>query len=122
MPKKDFKASARASVASVFITDAKDTARNTDGTDNTDNAYTQDAHTDNTDNAHMRELSATKKEKRLNLLIYPALHKSLKKIAFIRQTSVNDLINTALQEFVEQNKKDLERYAAFIGTDSEANG
>ena len=55
------------------------------------------------------------KSKRLNLLLRPALLEDLKKIAAMRQTSVNDLINTVLAEFTEHETDQIEKYDSVFG-------
>lgn len=45
-----------------------------------------------------------RKTKRLNLLLRPSVMEDLQKIATMRRTSVNDLINEALQAFAQKNK------------------
>lgn len=56
------------------------------------------------------EKDAETKTKRLNLLLKPSLHEKTKKIAYIEQTSVNDLINTILEAYAEENKEAIALY------------
>lgn len=55
------------------------------------------------------------KSKRLNLLLRPALLEDLKKIAAMKQTSVNNLINTVLGEYAEQEAEQIEKYNSVFG-------
>lgn len=55
------------------------------------------------------------KSKRLNLLLRPALLEDLKKIAAMERTSVNDLINTVLGEYAEQEAEQIEKYNSVFG-------
>ncbi|MGO4938359.1 hypothetical protein ACTQ54_12275 [Fundicoccus sp. Sow4_H7] len=50
------------------------------------------------------------KDKRTNLLFYPSVYEDLRKIATMKQTSVNDLINTLAEEFIEQEQDAIEMY------------
>lgn len=50
------------------------------------------------------------KSKRLNLLIYPSLLNSLKKIAHMQRRSVNELINDVLSRYAEQEAKTIDTY------------
>ena len=43
------------------------------------------------------------KSKRLNVLIRPSLHEALLELAEKKQTSVNDLINIGMQEYINRN-------------------
>ena len=54
------------------------------------------------------------KSKRLNLLIYPSLLKDIKKIATVKRTSVNDLINTVLGEYIQTEATKIKRYDDFF--------
>jgi len=48
---------------------------------------------------------AKAKSKRFNLLMRPSLHDALKKIAVEKGTSVNDLTNQVLADFVKKQQK-----------------
>lgn len=50
------------------------------------------------------------KSRRYNLLIRPSLLKDLKKIATMKRTSVNDLINTTLEAYTGQETAAIEKY------------
>jgi len=78
---------------------------NTPDTDNTQ-------HTDDTDYTHNTEATQTAetKSKRLNLLIQPSALEPLKKIAYMHQTSANDLINTLIRDYVTAQAEALEEY------------
>jgi predicted HicB family RNase H-like nuclease len=103
-------------------------------TDNTDNKYITDNtdYTDNTQEAsntlemynkhknhythdtHYKQSRETK-SKRLNLLLQPSLLGNLTKIARMRQTSVNDLINTVMRKYVEQESDIIGKYEEIFG-------
>ncbi len=51
-----------------------------------------------------------RKTKRLNLVMKPTLLVDINKIATMKQTSVNDLINTILDNYIEQEAATIERY------------
>lgn len=51
-----------------------------------------------------------RKTKRLNLLLQPSTMNDLTKIAYMKQTSVNDLINTLLRGYTESEAETISRY------------
>ena len=57
------------------------------------------------------------KTKRLNLLMFPSVCDDINKIATMKRTSVNDLINSILQDYVTENADLLEKYADTFGED-----
>lgn len=67
-------------------------------------------YTHNTDNTQCAHCTEETKSKRLNLLIYPSLLDNLKKIATMKQSSVNDLINEVLKEYADQQAETIRRY------------
>jgi predicted HicB family RNase H-like nuclease len=50
--------------------------------------------------------SAKAKSKRFNALMHPNMYETLKRIAVEKETSVNDLINQVLTDFVEKTTKE----------------
>lgn len=60
-----------------------------------------------------------RKTKRFNLLIQPALHETLAKIACIKQTSVNAIIVEASKEYCEKEVRALEKYDRTFGKEVE---
>ena len=44
-----------------------------------------------------------RKSKRLNLLLQPSMLEDLSKIAYMKQTSVNDLINTIIKDYSSEH-------------------
>lgn len=56
-----------------------------------------------------------RKSKRLNLLIQPSVLEDLAKVAAMRRTSVNDLINTLAKECVEENRALIGQYDDVFG-------
>ena len=95
MSKKSFK---DINPAMAFITDSKDYTHNTDNTVNTHNTY-----------------KAETKSKRLNILLTPSLHSDLSKISKVQMTSVNNLINEILEEYIKDNQTSLEKYKKIWG-------
>jgi predicted HicB family RNase H-like nuclease len=73
---------------------------------------TKDTH--NTDYTHNTQGTETK-SKRLNLLLTPSLHADLTKISKVQMTSVNNLINEILEEYVKDNQHSLEKYKKIWG-------
>lgn len=60
------------------------------------------------------EFMQERKSKRLNLLLVPSVMKDLVKIAHMRRTSVNDLINTVLKDYAETESSAVKRYDDFF--------
>lgn len=56
-----------------------------------------------------------RKSKRLNLLLQPSLLDDISKVAHMKRTSVNDLINTVLKEYREREGQTLEDYRNIFG-------
>ncbi|WP_043923022.1 hypothetical protein [Leadbettera azotonutricia] len=50
------------------------------------------------------------KTKRLNLLIQPSLHEDIKKISVVKATNLNEIVNQALREYRDKEKRSLEKY------------
>lgn len=65
--------------------------------------------THNTYNADGMQKDETK-SKRLNLLVKPSLLADFKKLATMNETSVNDLLNQIMQEYVADNQDTIEIY------------
>lgn len=76
---------------------------------------TADAEQQDTRAKQGRSTEQQTKSKRLNLLLRPALLEDLKKIAAMERTSVNDLINTVLGEYAEQEAEQIEKYNSVFG-------
>lgn len=55
------------------------------------------------------------KSKRLNLLILPSVGEDMTKIAAMKRTSVNDLINSLLKGYVESNQDLIKKYNDVFG-------
>lgn len=53
---------------------------------------------------------AESKSKRLNLLVYPGVYEDLTKVATMKRTSVNDLINTILKDYTEAEADTVKKY------------
>lgn len=58
------------------------------------------------------------KSKRLNLLIRPSLMNDFTKIAYMRRTSVNDLINRLVEECVRNETSLILQYDRMFGDDN----
>lgn len=95
MAKKSFKTD---NPAMQFITDNKQS------TDYTHNAEEQEKET---------------KSKRLNLLIQPSLLKDLKKIAYVKRVSLNELITSTMQEYTDTQGEAIKKYNDFVGEEEE---
>lgn len=50
------------------------------------------------------------KTKRLNLLMLPSVYEDITKIAAMKRSSVNELINTVLQEYIADNQELITKY------------
>ena len=61
------------------------------------------------------EETTERKSKRLNLLIKPSLYANMRKIAHMERTSVNNLMDIALNEYAEAHKEQIEAYNAIYG-------
>lgn len=60
------------------------------------------------------EKKPERKSVRVNLLFRPSTKDSIDKLAFINKTSINDLINTVLDAYIEEHKADIEKYNSFF--------
>jgi hypothetical protein len=88
-------------------------------TDNTQNTpvmhNTHDAkYTSRTQDMHIMHKKETK-SKRLNLLLQPSLLEDMSKVARMKQTSVNDLINKVLRDYTESEVSTIARYDEVFG-------
>lgn len=59
-----------------------------------------------------------RKTKRLNLLVRPSIMEDLGKIAVMQRTSVNDLINVVLSDYVREKEDMVQAYAKVFEKDS----
>lgn len=50
------------------------------------------------------------KTRRMNLTFQPSTVEAIDKIAFLRRTSVNDLINTVLKEYAAAHTDEIQKY------------
>ena len=114
MAKKTFKDNP----ALQFISSAGEDTHNKQDVDNTEYTYNKDnarntgnkhsaRNTENTDNTGNKQ---ERKTKRLNLLLQPSVLDNLSKIAHMKQTSVNDLINSVLKNYAETEKDSVIMY------------
>lgn len=90
-------------------TDDTHNTQYTQSTDNTPGAHCTD-NTDSTHNTPTTHYRGERKKKRLNLTIYPSLLEDMQKIATMKQSSVNDLINEVLIEYAEQQAETIQKY------------
>lgn len=61
--------------------------------------------------------SGEKKEKkttRVNLLFRPSTKQNIEKLAYLHKTSINDFINTVIDEYIEAHSEEIERYNSFF--------
>lgn len=56
------------------------------------------------------------KSARVNLLFRPSTKLNAEKLAYLNKTSLNDFINTVLDEYIEAHKDDIARYDSFFGS------
>lgn len=69
------------------------------------------AETHNTqETEHTPPTPKEKRDKRLNLLITPALAEDLKKIATMQQRSINELINIVLKDYAISESETIAKY------------
>lgn len=61
-----------------------------------------------------------RKTKRLNLLLQPSTLEVLSKIAYMKQQSVNDLINSLLRDYVRENKNLSDQYLRIFSGEEQA--
>lgn len=58
-----------------------------------------------------------KKTRRLNLLVRPSIYRQFEKVAAMKRTTPNDLINTLMLECVERERETIEKFNATFGED-----
>ena len=58
--------------------------------------------------------NAEKKSERTNFALYPSVKEAIGKVAHIQQTTINDVVNQALQEYIEKYADKIEKYDAFL--------
>lgn len=68
---------------------------------------------DNKDNKTTKD-NKEKRDARANLLFTKKTKTNLEKIATMDRTSVNDIVNKLLEEYLETRQKDIERYDEFF--------
>lgn len=61
------------------------------------------------------EVKEERKSKRLNLLLKPSVFTAASKIATMQRTSVNDLINRVLLDYIASEAETLEKYNEIFG-------
>jgi hypothetical protein len=66
--------------------------------------------TSTTDNTDHKEL----KSRRVNWMLKPRIHSDFEKIATMKRTSVNNLINLVLEEYILRESKTIEKYDAIF--------
>jgi predicted HicB family RNase H-like nuclease len=52
------------------------------------------------------------KSRRVNWMLKPSIHSDFEKIATMKRTSVNDLVNQLLEEYILREAKTIEKYNA----------
>lgn len=60
------------------------------------------------------ETKTEKKTARVNLLFRPSTMRDIKKLAYLNKTSINDFINTVLDDYIEAHQEDIDRYNDFF--------
>lgn len=54
------------------------------------------------------------KSVRINLLFRPSTKRNIKKLALVNQTSINDLINTVMDEYIAAHADEIAKYDSFF--------
>jgi allophanate hydrolase subunit 1 len=62
-----------------------------------------------------KEIKQETKSVRVNLLFRPTVKRNIEKIAHMRQTSVNDLINMVMAEYIEAHQDEIDEYNRVFG-------
>ena len=57
-----------------------------------------------------------KREARINLMLTPQNKTAIETLAAIQKTSVNNLINQVLEEYIDTKQETLQKYNAFVET------
>ena len=57
------------------------------------------------------------KSVRVNLLFRPTVKRNIEKLAQMRQTSINDLCNVVMAEYIEEHYSEIEKYNEVFGED-----
>lgn len=55
------------------------------------------------------------KSKRINILVFPSIHKNISKIAAMKRTSINDLIVSLMRDYVNDNMDIVNKYDEVFG-------
>lgn len=89
-----------------------DNMYNTDNTLNTSDIYNtyNTSDTSSTVKRHRAPNTHERKTKRLNLLVQPSSIEALNKVAYIKRSSINDLINTLIREYVSKEAEAIAQY------------
>ena len=61
-----------------------------------------------------REKKETKSV-RVNLLFRPSTKTNIEKLAYLKKSSLNDFINTVLDEYISEHEDDIARYDSIFG-------
>ena len=60
-------------------------------------------------------MSGEPRSERIAVLATQTTRRNLDKVAMVQRTSVNDVINTAISEYLEKHRGEIERYDSFFG-------
>lgn len=60
-------------------------------------------------------MSGELRSERIAVLTTQTTRGNLDKVAMVRRTSVNDVINTAISEYLEKHQGEIDRYNSFFG-------
>lgn len=55
------------------------------------------------------------RNERMALLVTPKTRDNLSKLAIVQRTSINLVLNKAIEQYLEEHKSDIDRYNAFFG-------
>ncbi len=73
--------------------------------------------THNTHNTQEAPSAEERKTKRLNLLLRPSVLADLTKIARMKETSVNDLINSIVEDYRDREREVIDKYNSVFAKD-----
>ena len=59
-------------------------------------------------------LKTENKTERVSVNLYPAVKLDIKKLAAIQQTTISEIVNIALKEFIEKHRQKIKNYDDFI--------
>ena len=61
------------------------------------------------------QMSGEPRSERIAVLTTVKMRRNMDKVAMVMRTSVNDIINTAITEYLEKHQSEIQRYNSFFG-------